>query len=488
MKKKSLGLNALLNGLRSILNLIFPLITFPYVSHVLSVDGLGKYNFSSTYIGYFTLIAGLGISTYAIREGAKYRDDYIKISKFASQIFTINIVSTIIAYLLLFISLLIFKNLSAYLNCILIFSITIFFTTIGTEWIYTIYEDYAYITVRSIIFKIISIILLFLLVKNPGDYLWYSAITVFSTVGSNLFNFIHAKKLCSIKIVKKVNWKEHLKPILIIFASAVAVNIYAFSDVTILGLIKGDYAVGIYSVATKIQTVSQGVLTAILTVTIPRLSMLFGQKRFIEYNQILTKVFNTLVVLVLPVAIGIIMLSKEIVIIIAGSKYLPSVMALRIISWAIIFSIFGWLISDCVLLPAKRENKLLIGTVVCSCFNIILNFILIPIISYDGASLSTVLTELLSLIIDYYWGKDIMCKVTLNKNNQKVLLTTVIGCLFIVVYCILIQSLSLKIWLDICLSVTGSVVGYFIILFILKNPIIIEYLSDFKDRYLSNRN
>ena len=67
MRKKSLGVNALLNGLRSALNLIFPLITFPYVSRVLSVDGMGIYNFSNTYVNYLVLIAVLGVATYAVR-------------------------------------------------------------------------------------------------------------------------------------------------------------------------------------------------------------------------------------------------------------------------------------------------------------------------------------------------------------------------------------------------------------------------------------
>lgn len=153
-------MNAFLNGLRSVLNLLFPLITFPYVSRVLSVSGIGIYNFSNTYISYFILIAGLGIATYAIREGAKYRNDRRKIEEFSSQIFSINMIATVIAYVLLFASLLIFKNLSNYVSCILIFSLQILFTTLGTEWIYTIYEDYAYITVRSIFFKVISIFLL----------------------------------------------------------------------------------------------------------------------------------------------------------------------------------------------------------------------------------------------------------------------------------------------------------------------------------------
>ena len=135
MKRKSLGVNALINSIRSIVNLIFPLITFPYVSRILSVNGMGIYNFSSTYVGYFLLLAGLGIYTYAIREGAKFRNDREKMSQFASQVFTINIVSTLVAYVLLLFSLLIFKNLNNYVSAILIFSLQIIFTTIGTEWI-----------------------------------------------------------------------------------------------------------------------------------------------------------------------------------------------------------------------------------------------------------------------------------------------------------------------------------------------------------------
>ena len=102
MKKKSLGVNALLNSIRSILNILFPIITFPYVSRVLQVRGIGIYNFSNSIVSYFLLIAALGISTYAVREGAKLRDNKQKISKFVSEVFTINLCSTLISYFLLF--------------------------------------------------------------------------------------------------------------------------------------------------------------------------------------------------------------------------------------------------------------------------------------------------------------------------------------------------------------------------------------------------
>lgn len=469
MKKKSLGLNAFFNSLRSILNLLFPLITFPYVSRVLSVNGMGIYNFSNIYVNYFLLIAGLGVATYAVREGAKYRDNKDKISEFSSQVFTINIYSTIIAYVLLLGSLLIFKNLHNYVSCILIFGLQIIFTTIGTEWIYTIYEDYSYITIRSILFKILSIVLLFVLVKKPEDYLWYAAITVFASVGSNILNYIHAKKFCDIKLVKDPNWKYHLKPILIIFASSVAVTLYVSSDTTILGLLKNDYAVGIYSISVKIYQMAGGLLSAMLMVTIPRLAMLFGKRRFKEFNNVLSEVLEILSMLVLPLSIGLIMLSEDIILIIAGNKYLPSVNSLRIISWGIIFSNFAMIFSDCVLIPAKREAKVLKNTVITGIINIVLNFILIPFMSYDGTSLSTVVAELTVMVMNGYSCWDIIKPVILKKDTLKNLLDSIIGCVGIVVVCLLCDIGFKSLWLKTIFSVVLSVIMYGAILILLKN-------------------
>lgn len=184
MKNKSLKVNAFLNGFKTFLNFLFPLITFPYISRVLSVEEIGKYNFSNSIISYFLLLAALGIDKYAIREGAKYRENKERFSSFASEIFSFNIVSTLVSYSLLFLFILFSKTLERYTVCILIFSLQIFFTTLGTEWVYSIFEEYRYITIRSILFKMISVALLFMFVRNEGDYLAYAAITVFASVGS----------------------------------------------------------------------------------------------------------------------------------------------------------------------------------------------------------------------------------------------------------------------------------------------------------------
>ena len=141
--------------------------------------------------------------------------------------------------------------------------------------IYQIYEDYAYITIRSIIFQIISVILLFVFVKRPTDYLNYAAITVFSAVGANVLNFVHVRRYCKVHLVFHFNWKIHLIPILIIFGANIANIIYVNSDITLLGLMKNNYVVGIYSVSSKVYQIVKTLISARVIVTVPRLAMLF---------------------------------------------------------------------------------------------------------------------------------------------------------------------------------------------------------------------
>jgi len=154
MHTPSLKKNAALNVFKTLLSLIFPLITFPYVARILLPEGIGKVNFAKAIIEYFVLISTLGIQIYAVREGAKVREDKYQLSKFSKEIFTINVVSTIVAYLLFFIALFYVPKFSEYRALLCIISATILFTTLGMEWLYSAVEDYEYITKRYIVFNI----------------------------------------------------------------------------------------------------------------------------------------------------------------------------------------------------------------------------------------------------------------------------------------------------------------------------------------------
>ena len=187
---------------------LFPLITFPYSSRVIGPVGIGKVNFAASIISYFSIIASLGISTYAIREAAKVRDDKTALSKFSKEIFTINAITTLIAYALFFTALFCIPKFNEYRILLCISSSTILFTTIGMDWLYNALEEYAYITIRSIAFQIASIVLLYAFVHTPEDYIIYGGITVFASVGSNILNFIHSRKYISFRRIHSLALKN----------------------------------------------------------------------------------------------------------------------------------------------------------------------------------------------------------------------------------------------------------------------------------------
>lgn len=476
-KKKSLGLNAFLNGIRSILSLIFPLITFPYVSRVLGANGIGKYNFSSSIVSYFILIAGLGINTYATREGARYRDQPEKLKEFANEIFSINLISTVLSYVLLVVSLFIFNRLQAYVMCILILSLQIFFTTLGTEWLYTIFEDFAYITYRSICFNIISIVLLFIFVKNDTDYLNYAAITVFASVGSNILNFINARKFVKLSFTFKFDWRRHLVPILVIFGINITSMIYVSSDITILGILKTPEVVGYYSVSSKIYSMVKSFLSSVLAVTIPRFSLYLGQKKIKEYNILLQNIVNILILITCPTMVGLFLLSKQAVLIISGPEYIRAVTSLQILCFAFLFDIFAEIITDCILLPKKHENQLLISMLSSAVINIILNFWLIPKYSENAAAFSTVIAQLVMLIFNVVFSINDVKKIYISKQSLKNFVESMLGCIGIIIIVHGCTILCNNLVIQIVMSILFSGVVYIIVLILVKNEVIIDFFN-----------
>lgn len=478
MKKKSLVLNAALNGLRNILNLIFPLITFPYVTRVLSVSGIGEYNFANSIVSYFLMLAGLGVSKYGVREGAKYRDDIEKESKFVSEVFTINMVATILAYILLAVVIVFSDQVNRYAITVIIFSLQIFFTTIGVEWLFSMYEEYAYITIRSIIFKIISVVLLFLFVRDKNDVSIYAAITVFSSVGSNILNYIRARKMVHIRFRFRFDWNKHLKSIMILFASSIAIQIYVNSGITILGFMKDTYTVGLYSVSSKIYTIVKNGLAAILIVTIPRLSMLWGKNLVREYKTLFKDIFNGLLLVMFPSMVGLIMLSKQVVLIISGEEYISAVSSLRILCLALICSIISWIFNDGVLIPTKREKYALYSTIISATLNIIASFLLIGRWGQDAAALAVLIAEAAGMIMNIYWSRDIIKLKDILETH----FGAIIGCIIIIVECALVNRYISGNVVSTIVAIIVSVLTYTIMLIIFKDRFSQTFLNRLKFR------
>ena len=476
---KSLSKNAFLNGFRNLLNLLFPIITFPYVTKILSVNGIGQYNFAQSAVSYFSLIAGLGISSYAIREGAKYRDDRKKMNVFSSEVLLLNVFSSIVAYVLLTISMFTVNKLQSYSSLIWAFSIQLIFTTIGIEWIYSIYEEYEYITIRSIVFKIISIILIFIFVRDSGDTVNYVLITVFASVGSNVLNLIHSKEYFHVVKIKFKDCVKHIKPVLVIFASNIAIMIYVYSDITILGFLATDHEVGIYSVSVKIYNIIKNLLSSLLIVSIPRLSMYYGNGRITEFKGTLQKVYDSVTTLLFPAVVGLFCVSKNVVIAISDYSYISAETSLKILCVALLFCIYGWFFSQCVLMPIKKENVILISTCISAVANIALNFCLIPIWKENAAAFTTLVAEGIMFLICATCGQKTVRIKLINKNMISVLL----GCVAIVCVSKLVLNVNVGIMVQLIIAVIASAISYVVLLVLLHNEVLCGFVRKIRCRY-----
>ena len=196
--KKSIKLNAIFSLIQSISTIIFPLITFPYISRIFGVDQLGKYNYAKNFVEIFATFAMLGIPTYAQREGARFRNNKEKLNKLMSELFSFSMLSNCITLVILYIITFSVDTFSKYSLLILIFSVTIPMTSIGMNWIFVIFEDYDFTTFIGILFNIISIISMFIFVKNKQDMYLYALITVIASCGANIIKFFYLKKYCKV--------------------------------------------------------------------------------------------------------------------------------------------------------------------------------------------------------------------------------------------------------------------------------------------------
>ena len=409
-KPKSLKKNAMLNVIKQICTIIFPMITFPYASRVLGTYNYGKINFGASIITYLSLFAALGIGNYGIREGAKIKEHKEKLGKLCNELFSINLIFTALSYIILIFLIMFWKKLDGYSTLLWVQSLSIIFTTIGTDWINMIHEDYAYITIRYIICSAASVVLMFLIVHNRNDYVLYAFSSIFSTILANIMNVGYIRKTYDLhpRFTFKIPFKKHMEPILMLFGSTVAIMIYVNSDITILGIIKDENEVGLYSVSSKIYTMVKQVLNAMLDVAIPRIAYELATQKRDVVNQHLTEILNNLFIIVFPSAVGLLMLSKNIVLLISGKPFLPAYSSLQILSLALCFATASCFFINVVMIPYNMERKMFFATIVSAIVNILLNIVLIPYFGQNAAAFTTLLSEVIMTVMGIWFTRHVI--------------------------------------------------------------------------------
>ena len=414
MKKKSLKINAILNILRKTMSIVFPLITLPYVSRVLGSSAYGKYSFSLSVVNYFMILAMFGVTNYGVREGAIFRNDREKMSEFASEMFTFNLFTTTISYLLLFVIVCTHSKYNCYFSIIAIQSLSIVLTGIGMEWVNVVFEDYVYITVRYIISQLLCTILIFVFVKDAQDLLKYCFILVIGSYGGNLVNLFHLRKYIDIKL-RIGNIVQRVLPLTLLFANSMAVTIYVNSDITMLGFMRSDREVGIYGFSAKIYNILKHAINAGVLVFVPRLGYIIANDKK-KYWELVHQIIDTIIILILPISFGMIGLSDTIIYLCGGIEYLEGSLSLNILGIALIFALISSVYSNCILIVNKLDGKCLFATIASASINVVINFAVIRRFGMTGAAATTVVAEFINLLIQMYFTSKCLKDTYVSKS------------------------------------------------------------------------
>lgn len=382
-------------------NFIFPLIAFPYVSRILLPAGIGKVHFATSLISYFSMFAQLGIPVYGVRACAKVRDSREELTRTAHELLAINMMMNTISYTVLIVVLIFVPRLQHDRMLYLVISSTIILTSIGVEWLYKALEQYVYITIRSIVFKFIAIIAMFLLIHEQHDYVIYGGISILAGAASNIFNFINAHKYIDMKPVGNYNIRRHLKPVCVFFAMSFATTIYLHMDTVMLGFMTSDADVGYYNAAVKIKSVLVSVVTSLGTVLLPRASYNIENGLFDEFWRISRKAINFVFVIALPMMIYFILFAQEGILFLSGSAYYNAVVPMQVIMPTLLFIGLTNILGIQILVPLGKEKIVLYSEIAGAVVNLIINSLLIPLYTSVGAAIGTLAAEFAVLVVQY---------------------------------------------------------------------------------------
>ncbi|MBA4699314.1 MAG: flippase [Ruminococcus sp.] len=425
MKIRSVRFNFIMNFILTASSIIFPLITFPYISRVLQATGNGKVAFVTSVLTYFTMFASLGIPTYGIRACAKVREDKEKLSHTVQELLIINTITMLFTYIVFVILLHVIPEFAAEKELMWINSISLVLNVFGVSWLYNALEQYAYITICSLVFKVISIAMMFVWVKNPEDYVKYGAITVFAASGSYVMNFINMHRYVSLRKTGIYNFRKHLKPVGIFFATSAAISVYTNLDVVMLRFMKDDAEVGYYNASIKVKTILVSLITSLGTVLLPRLSFYVHTKDKAAFHSTIVKAFNFVLVLATSVTVYFMLFAKETILVLSGEGYAPAIMPMFLLMPTVLFIGLSNITGIQVLVPINKEKKVLMSIIYGAILDFILNLILIPGYGASGAAFATLMAEAVVFAVQCIYLRDMLKTILGELSVVKVVIAVV---------------------------------------------------------------
>ncbi len=464
---KSVKKNYIYNVLYQILTIILPLITAPYVARVLGAENTGIYSYTHSIAQYFVILIMLGLNNYGNKYIAAIRDNHEELNKAFNEIYTMQFITGIIfigAFIVL--QLLNCFNDTFYLWLQFPFILSAIF---DVNWFFFGTEEFKLTVTRNSVIKILTIIATFAFIKESSDISKYVLLLSSGMLISNLCLWPFLVRKIKVRLAKLSDVKKHFKENIILFIPVIATSIYTVMDKIMIGFMSTMQDVGYYEYSERIKNIPLGLINALGTVMLPRMSNLFAKKEEQEKAiQSINYSMEFILWLSVALAFGISSVSKEFIPLFLGNDYQECIKLTSLLSFAIIFIGYANVIRTQYLIPKSKNKIYVTSSIIGALVNFIVNYFLIKSIGVIGAVIGTLIAE---LSVALFQTISIYHELAFKRYFMCLTKYLLVGTIMYVINVSLLEALALNyIYMLILKIITGSLV--YVILTMLINTFI----------------
>ncbi|SFC85518.1 oligosaccharide flippase family protein [Clostridium uliginosum] len=411
---KSMSKNAFFKAMLNLFNIILPILVGPVITRVFGPDLYGYIGYGESLTAYFLIFASFGIYQYGLREVSRVRDDKVKLKQTFTSLFIFTTVTNIVtsAAYMIFVSI-VYKNQPYFYTCIIL-GFNLVSNLFYVEWVNEALENYDFIAIKTMIVRIIYSALIVLCVRNQKDFLFYLYLVVFFNLLNNIISFIYIKKRINFDF-NNLHFARHIKPMFFVVILSNTGVLYTQLDKIMIGNYIGLTDVGYYCTAQKIMTIINTLMLTVIQVTMPRLSNYLGNGSKDEYMILLKRIVKIYFMFLFPASIGVLCLSREVILIYGGIKFIEAVPIMIMFSiYMLSIGVEGIIANQIIYLHGREKDDvklIFIGGILNLIFNSILIFI--GKFSATNAIATTLLANLIVIGFEYRLVKKNM-KIDIN--------------------------------------------------------------------------